>query len=123
LNALDDHEQRDEALLNQFVDWPNFNNVAKNKYNNIVEDSLSKINICDNLCCSIDHRAQIDSNYTAIINALKQGTKDYTVIKCNNFVPVPGWNKHCKQLYHVARLSFLNWLKNGKFDQVLFLIL
>jgi hypothetical protein len=35
LNALDDHEQRDEALLNKFVDWPNFDNIAKNKYNNI----------------------------------------------------------------------------------------
>jgi hypothetical protein len=106
--------RQDTDLLRQFIDWPNFNNDAERSYNNSIECKLNYMNVCDTLHCESDHRELIDANYKYIIDTLKEGTKDYTIIKAKKFVPVPGWNRYCKDLYREARGSFLQWLQAGK---------
>ena len=49
-----------------------------------------------------------------LVETLKEGTRNYTVLKAKKFVPVPGWNQYCKELHAEARSSFLIWLRQGK---------
>lgn len=102
----------------EFYDWNKFDDEVKTIYNERVELHLSNCNLLDFIChdrnCVDDHRNNINIAFNHFIDSLKFGSKDYLINKYKKFVPVPGWNDYCKDLYREARRCFLEWLNNGR---------
>ena len=102
------------TLIREMVNWKNFDLNAAEDYNSVVLALLDDTFICSNSFCTLDHNNDIDEFYDMLVEALKEGTRNYTVLKAKKFVPVPGWNQYCKELHAEARSSFLIWLRHGK---------
>lgn len=105
-------------IIKNFVDWSKFNDNIKQEYNNkvsnVLENYICDYGICTDRYCVTDHRNAIDNTFDCLLHAMRYGTIDYEYTKLNKFKPVPGWNRHCKQLYHDARSDFINWKSKGK---------
>ena len=101
-------------LVKEMVDWSNFDSNSAIDYNETVLRCLERTSVCCDNTCTYDHNDRIDAFYDILIHSIKEGTINNRFVKTKKFVPVPGWNRHCKGLYAEARDAFLNWLRNGK---------
>ena len=98
-------------LSKKFVNWDKFD---KNDYICKSENFLRNFNICDEIGCNIDHRIEIDECYNLIVNSILDASKDYCYVRKNKFMPVIGWNTHCRVKYQEAREALIEWIADGK---------
>ena len=103
-----------ESLGDIFVDWKNFGVEERSIYQSNAEEMLNSLEICNKLGCFDDHRENIDHFYKYYIAGLRESTKPFVFNRPKKFVPVPGWNKHCKYLHRQARDAFKVWVHSGK---------
>ena len=98
------------------VRWSYFGSDAAFQYNAIASAILyiEDVILCNDIKCTTDHSNDIDNFYDLLVVAFTEGTRDFRVRNTKKFVPVPGWNQYCKQLYAEAREDFLEWLRSGK---------
>ena len=105
---------RDE-LIDEFVDRHKFDRDAIEMYNFQCENNLQNVDMCDVLGCNqLEHCQKIDDALEIILQTFKSATQDYRHKKVKKFVPVPGWNEHCKDLHEKARQAFVAWRISGK---------
>ena len=90
------------------INWKHFDLNAAENYNSIIVTALlDGTFLCSDSFWTLVHKDDIDDFYDTLVEVLKGGTRDYTVLKTKMFVPVPGWNQYCKNLHAEARSSFL----------------
>ena len=98
-------------MIDEFVDWQKFDRDAIEIYNFQCENNLQNVDICDVLGCNqLEHCQKIDDAFEIILQTFKSATQDYRHKKVIKFVPVPGWNEHCKDLHEKARQAFVAWV-------------
>ena len=101
----------------EFVDWQKFDRDAIEIYNFQCENNLQNVDICDVLGCNqLEHCQKIDDAFEIILQTFKSATQDYRHKKVIKFVPVPGWNEHCKDLHEKARQAFVAWCMCGNHE-------
>ena len=94
-------------LSKKFVNWDKFD-----KYDYICKSEffLRNFNICEEIGCNIDHRIEIDECYNLIVNSILDASKDYCYARKNKFMPVIGWNTHCRVKYQESREALIEWI-------------
>ena len=101
---------------NSYIDWEKLGKTeCKVKYNQTIIDFMKNTEICLNESCTDDHRKSIESFYLKLINSMKNAsTKVASQKDSRRRKTVPGWNKHCKDKYRIAREAFFIWMNSAK---------
>ena len=101
-------------LVEELVNWPAFDESAKENYNMIFYSNIESFDLSRVLSADCDYVRYIESLYDAIMHATKMGTLPYKFSRSKEFNPVPGWNEFCKNKYSCARSALLAWVSNGR---------
>ena len=78
-----------QSLVENFVDWNNFNATQRKKYENNITALFSNIDICTNTKCSIDHLTNLDNAYDALVGSFHHATNEFKMIREKKFKVIP----------------------------------
>ena len=81
-----------ESLVENFVDWRNFNATRRKKYEIIISALFSNKDICTNSGCSIDRVTHLDNAYGTLVRFFHHATKDFKMTREKKFKVIPGCN-------------------------------
>lgn len=114
----------DNKLLSNMVIWGERDTVQIEKYSEICDKLLSKLDLeselchCgNNMCLDTGHRTYIDNFYHSIVNSLcdaATSSHSHSVPKLRRGKTVTGWNKYVHSAHREARLYFQLWVLHGK---------
>ena len=65
-------------------------------------------------CKENRHVKVLDDIFDDMKHILLESTAEFKHTNNNRFKVIPGWNDEIKQLYTVARDSFLSWKRHGR---------
>ena len=110
-------DNTNDAMMNKMVDWGKVSEANKNYIKSYIDNGIISSNILYHEvfqckiknCTNVKHIKYIDEIFESMKSLLLDSTEEFSFVKNNKFVIIPGWNDYVKNLHADARNNFLLW--------------
>ena len=110
-----------DKIYQHFVKWNKVSNDDKRDFSELLDSILNEFFIdgiicCDKFCSNESHKHDLETAYTYLVEAVKFSSDTCLPSFSSQLKSkvIPGWNKHCKGLYAIARDRFFLWNSIGR---------